>query len=283
MEEKTRGIWGYELLDGGFLQVPVILLHNYHEMGLTDSELCLAMVVLSYKYNEQNPWPSTTTIARIMGKKPDAIFKAAKSLKSKGLLARYESSGVTVWDFSGLTSRLISFAPSIKNNIPSSIKNNIGGISNFIDKEYTTNNNNNNKPEVLESLKKKAQKIPDLLELNFTDNGDHIILADVDALRWLANRFRVRELDLRPNNKRLTHQWEAMQDLWMDDLYKIVNRHQVPLMSVMGTHARMMKDEGNNGFAWRDQIRSPGKYLQIRKASGQDYYEIISDIYKGVK
>ena len=280
MNEKNKGVWGNELLDGGFLQVPTKLLHLYHEIGLTDSELCLALVVLSYKYNESNPWPSTATIARIMGKKPDAIWKTARSLKDKGLLSRYEQDGVIVWDFSGLTVRLLS-APSIKNNRGGTIKNDRGGLLNFIDKEYEENNINKNKPGVLDSLEKKAQKIPDLLELNFKDNDDHIVLADVDALRWLANRFRVRELELRPNNKRLTNRWETMEDRWMDDLYKIVNRHQVPLMSVMGVHARMMKDDGNNGFAWRDQIRSPGKYLQIRKASGQDYYEVISDIYKG--
>ena len=281
MSEQNKGVWGNEILDGGFLQVPLLLLRNYKAFGLTDSELCLALVVLSYKFSGSDPWPSTGTIARLMGKKPDAVFKASRSLKEKKMLSRYEKDGVTVWDFSGLTNMLVS-VPSIKKDIPPSIKKDIAPLLKSIDKEYVLKKIKKKKPpSIFLSLQKKVLEIPDLMELRTVDDdGKKVILADVTALKWLSDRFRIRELEMRPNNLRLKNKWESMQVRWCGDLFKISKRHKVGLMEIMHVHARMLKDEGNKGFAWRDQIRSPAKYLQTQESSGQDYFEVISDLYK---
>ena len=282
MGEQNKGVWGNEILDGGFLQVPLSLLRNYKAFGLTDSELCLALVVLSYKFSESDPWPSTATIARLMGKKPDAVFKASRSLKEKKMLLRYEKDGVTVWDFTGLTNMLLAI-PSIKKDRGGYIKKDRGGISKKIDEVYVLKKIKNKKPDSpYLSLQKKVLEIPDLMELRTVgDDGRSVVLADVTALKWLSDRFRIRELEIRPNNLRLKNKWESIQVGWCGDLFKIAKRHKVGLMEIMHVHARMLKDEGSKGFAWRDQIRSPAKYLKIQESSGQDYFELIRDLYKG--
>lgn len=102
-QTKVGGIvkrWGGDksTFAEGFLAVPTILLKNLRtigEYGLTPAELVFVLEVMSFKWGEEDPFPSYGRIADSMGVSEGYVRKIARKLEEKGFLRRKKREGMT--------------------------------------------------------------------------------------------------------------------------------------------------------------------------------------------
>ncbi len=76
-------VWGDDVLDTGFSQIPNALLDHQHDIGLTNDELCLVIHVLLYKYSESDPYPRNATVAERMQCSERSLERYIASLKTR--------------------------------------------------------------------------------------------------------------------------------------------------------------------------------------------------------
>ena len=107
--------WTPKLAQGGFTPVPQVLLKHYTDLNITSMEAMLVVHLLSYKWDEQLPFPSMTTLAGRMGCSPRYVRKLCESLESVGYLKRNGRIGMSnQFDLSGLFARLEPFLDSAR-------------------------------------------------------------------------------------------------------------------------------------------------------------------------
>jgi len=96
---KIAHRWGGEIriFDRGFLSVPVRFLRGYAKGArpLSTSEAMLLLLVMTFKWGEDNPFPSYTRLARMMGVSPRMISRYASCLERKGYISRIRRRGTT--------------------------------------------------------------------------------------------------------------------------------------------------------------------------------------------
>jgi hypothetical protein len=86
--------WGnhQSLLEGGWVGVPVSFLTHYGNLisygGLTTAEAMFVLQLMAFKWNENAPFPSYTTLAKRMGITDKQARRYAKALEAKGFLQR---------------------------------------------------------------------------------------------------------------------------------------------------------------------------------------------------
>lgn len=102
--------WGSELLfEEGFVAVPAAFLRCYTQANLSNSELVFVLQLMSFKWNENAPFPSYKTVAQRMGITTEMARRHAKSLEEKGLLKRVKRTGQSnAFDLRPLTCALES-------------------------------------------------------------------------------------------------------------------------------------------------------------------------------
>jgi DNA-binding transcriptional regulator YhcF (GntR family) len=80
--------WGgdTELFRDGFLVVPTRFLRGYTlaKSALTTSEAMLLLVIMTFKWSDEAPYPSYDRLGQIMGVSSRMIGRYAKSLEKKG-------------------------------------------------------------------------------------------------------------------------------------------------------------------------------------------------------
>jgi len=93
--------WGNHesLLEGGWVGVPVAFLSNYGNLiqygGLTSAEAMFVLQLMAFKWSEDAPFPSYTTLAKRMGITDKQARRYAKALEDKGFLNRTARIGST--------------------------------------------------------------------------------------------------------------------------------------------------------------------------------------------
>lgn len=103
--------WGSDrLFDEGFVALPATLLRLYARLDLSNSELVFILQLMSFKWDENAPFPSYNTLAQRMGITPEMARRHAKSLEHKGLLRRVKRTGRSnAFDLQPLSAALESF------------------------------------------------------------------------------------------------------------------------------------------------------------------------------
>jgi DNA replication protein len=111
-KSKIVQIWG-DILDEGFTSVPNILLRYRSNLGVKSHHLALIIDIMSFKWDEENPFPSYSTLAQRANVTERGIMKTVRDLERLNLLIRTqrfdEESGVqitTIFDFRPLIQRL---------------------------------------------------------------------------------------------------------------------------------------------------------------------------------
>jgi hypothetical protein len=112
-QDKTTivQIWG-EILDEGFTSVPNILLRYRSKLGLKSHHLALVIDIMSFKWDEDNPFPSYSTLAQRANITERGIRKIIHELERLNLLIRtprFDETGAqitTIFDFRPLVQKL---------------------------------------------------------------------------------------------------------------------------------------------------------------------------------
>ena len=123
MSDRINAIWGFDVVDEGWTSVPNVLIRNQVDLNITSEELNLILQVMSFKFDVDNPYPKTETIAERMGVKKRQAFNISQSIKAKGYLEKYQHDGKTVWNFKGLMVAMMGFNRDAKNCTPGDVKN----------------------------------------------------------------------------------------------------------------------------------------------------------------
>jgi hypothetical protein len=104
--------WGNRpsLFDEGFLVVPHRFLRSYASLQpnpLTPGEALFVLQLMTFKWDEADPYPSYTTLAQRMGVTPKMVRRYAQGLQRKGyLLRKFQSKAPNKFDLSGLFAAL---------------------------------------------------------------------------------------------------------------------------------------------------------------------------------
>ncbi|MEO6526902.1 MAG: hypothetical protein ABIP93_09785 [Gemmatimonadaceae bacterium] len=82
--------WGGNeiLFANGFLAVPRTFLLHASRMGITPSEVHFILVLLTFKWNDANPFPSYELLAAMLDTSAAQARKLARQLDEKGFLRR---------------------------------------------------------------------------------------------------------------------------------------------------------------------------------------------------
>lgn len=100
--------WGsQQLFEEGFVGVPAGFLRCYTLLNLSNSEAMFVLQLMSFKWNENAPFPSYKTLAQRMGITTEMARRHAKSLEDKHLLVRVKRTGQSnAFDLRPLSSAL---------------------------------------------------------------------------------------------------------------------------------------------------------------------------------
>lgn len=105
--------WGEDVLNGGFVLVPTLLLKKQGELGLDGIDVTVLLNLLaSWWEPETHPFPKTATISRRMGVSTRTVQRSLKRLEEKGFVRRerevQEDNHIvrTLYDLSGTVDRL---------------------------------------------------------------------------------------------------------------------------------------------------------------------------------
>jgi DNA-binding transcriptional regulator YhcF (GntR family) len=87
--------------------VPNVFLERYAELNITPSEAMLLILLASFKWTKQAPFPSIQRLAKQMRCSERNIRKLCKSLESVGIIKRIAREGTSnQFDLSGLYTKL---------------------------------------------------------------------------------------------------------------------------------------------------------------------------------
>ncbi|MDX8367877.1 helix-turn-helix domain-containing protein [Cytobacillus sp. IB215665] len=79
-------MWGTPILDEGFTAIPNLIIRSYRKLGITHAEYGFISILLTYKHDARDPYPSQDTICDHLGVKRHAITKMINSLLDKKLI-----------------------------------------------------------------------------------------------------------------------------------------------------------------------------------------------------
>ncbi|MDN3365406.1 helix-turn-helix domain-containing protein [Priestia megaterium] len=93
---RVESMWGIPILDAGFTNLPNLIIRHATRVGLTKAEFHLISIILTFKHDTNDPFPSQETIAKYYfgdDYKPEtserSIRRLLKSLEDKGLVDIY--------------------------------------------------------------------------------------------------------------------------------------------------------------------------------------------------
>lgn len=93
MAYRAQDKWG-DAAAVGFSQIPDTLLKAQHVMGISPIELNVLLNLISFWWKaDDQPYPSSASIAKRMGVQPRTIQKTIKSMTDRGLIGRAPISG----------------------------------------------------------------------------------------------------------------------------------------------------------------------------------------------
>ena len=103
----VRDKWGQTLDDGGFQIIPNLLLAQQKNLGISPTTLVVLLHINRYWWKrDQDPYPSSTLIAKQMGLHLRSVERHLQRLEEKGLILRLASRRI-----SGKVVRPISLIP----------------------------------------------------------------------------------------------------------------------------------------------------------------------------
>lgn len=107
-DTRLEIMWGTRLLDDGFTSIPNILIRSYRKLGIEHGEWGFICTVLTFKHDQNDPYPSRKTLAEHLCCSERQIEKWVSSLVSKNLLltGQRKNSTTQKWD-----NRVFNFKP----------------------------------------------------------------------------------------------------------------------------------------------------------------------------
>ncbi|MBA7551045.1 hypothetical protein ES705_43578 [subsurface metagenome] len=76
--------WGNKILDEGFTMVPNVLIENYKNIGISDTQMLVLLAILRFSFRGRQPFPSQKTLSDITGYHRVTVTNAISGLKIKG-------------------------------------------------------------------------------------------------------------------------------------------------------------------------------------------------------
>ena len=148
------------LVDHGIAAVPLLLYRLQGVLGLTPQETWFISFVLSYKWDERDPYPSLKEISQLSGVPKATLVMYKNSLVKKGLLrirqrrSRGGRSLSHAYDFTPLFRRMEKIIEELKTQADSEQKEGEG--------QYTDPRGSAGRPEEKEYKKKRIRKPPSI-------------------------------------------------------------------------------------------------------------------------
>lgn len=112
IDYRVQQRWTPALAKHGFTPVASVFLSNYSKLTppLTVVEAMLVIHLMSFKWSHRAPWPSLTTLAKLLGCSDRYVRKLCSSLEGVGYLKRSRNGRRTnEFDLSGLFAALEKF------------------------------------------------------------------------------------------------------------------------------------------------------------------------------
>jgi DNA-binding MarR family transcriptional regulator len=134
--------WSLAIEKHGYTDVPNILLYSIAALDITAPEFLTMTSILSFKWDENNPFPSVRSISARTNSSPRNVRKHIASLERKGLLKRIPCTYQTnKYDFVQLNNKLDVLAKSAPrrglNKSHAKVINDVGTRSILTSKEET--------------------------------------------------------------------------------------------------------------------------------------------------
>lgn len=109
---NTSAYFGLELMEQGYVTLPILLLRFYHRLGLTDLELVVIIHILHLRNREHDYYPSPDKIASLMSADCETVKALVASLMEKKVLsvvakAQNGSSKSHIYSVHGLFQQLV--------------------------------------------------------------------------------------------------------------------------------------------------------------------------------
>lgn len=101
--------WGsLDVFEEGFVGIPTAFFRYYSHLKLSQSEAMFILHLMSFKWNENAPFPSYPTLAQRMGITTEMARRHAKRIEEKNLLKRIRRTGKSnAFDLRPLTHALV--------------------------------------------------------------------------------------------------------------------------------------------------------------------------------
>jgi hypothetical protein len=105
-----------EVFDEGFVGIPTAFFRYYAALNLSQSEAMFILHLMSFKWNENAPFPSYPTLAQRMGITTEMARRHAKRIEEKHLLKRIPRVGKSnAFDLRPLTEALVRLVHNQRN------------------------------------------------------------------------------------------------------------------------------------------------------------------------
>lgn len=99
--------WSATVAKKGVSGIPVLLMRNQAELGITMGEMTTLIQLLSYRYGNKLPFPSARTLGKHMSRSERTARRLYTGLKAKGLIRVHHRNGRTnQFDVTPLIDRL---------------------------------------------------------------------------------------------------------------------------------------------------------------------------------
>lgn len=103
---SVSGRWTEYLARTGHVPVVNAFLDYYKDLDIKDTEAMFLIHLMSYKWDEQHPFPTYAKIAEVMHLKEDSLRRMTLRLQNAGLIRRDKADGRKVFDLTPLFDRL---------------------------------------------------------------------------------------------------------------------------------------------------------------------------------
>lgn len=88
--------------DSNFTKVSNLLIRHAKDLGISNLGFRVIVTVLMHARENRVPYPSSKTVAEIMGTTERSVQRASEGLQKKGYLTRPRGGSKPYWDFTGL-------------------------------------------------------------------------------------------------------------------------------------------------------------------------------------
>lgn len=105
--------WSPAIAAHGHTALPNILLRNYKSLGITGPELRIIIALELHRWNDKEPWPSISTLAKLAGVSSRRARILVSSLHDKGIITRtLRDNAASTYNFDRLIFKLDQLAVS---------------------------------------------------------------------------------------------------------------------------------------------------------------------------